>query len=92
MTRHASSPRSSRAPTALAETSPTIAAALRAGIPALNASPSFNAQLPPTADALLAFQEAPGVFNGLDLLIDTNELLEPGDQVHRARRRPPATT
>ncbi len=62
---------------ALRETSPTIAAALRAGIPALNASPTLNAQLPPTADALLAFQESTGVFNGLDLLIDTNDLLAP---------------
>jgi len=62
---------------ALAETSPTIAAALRAGVPALNASPALNAQLVPTAEALLAFQEAPGVFNGLDLLIDTNNLLNP---------------
>jgi ABC-type transporter Mla subunit MlaD len=62
---------------ALARTSPTIAAAFRAGIPALNASPSLNAQLPPTADALLAFQQSPGVFNGLDLLIDTNDLLDP---------------
>ena len=63
--------------TALAETSPTIAAALKAGTPVLNASPKLNAQLPPTADALLAFQEAPGVFNGLDLLIETNDLLQP---------------
>lgn len=62
---------------ALGETSPTIAAALRAGIPALNASPTLNAQLVPTADALLAFQASPGVFNGLDLLIDTNDLLRP---------------
>jgi phospholipid/cholesterol/gamma-HCH transport system substrate-binding protein len=62
---------------ALAETSPTIAAALRAGVPALNASPALNAQLAPTAEALLAFQQAPGVFNGLDLLIDTNNLLKP---------------
>ncbi len=62
---------------ALAETSPTVAAAFRAGIPALNASPTLNAQLPPTADALLAFQNAPGVFNGLDLLINTNDLLQP---------------
>ncbi|HEU4943937.1 MAG TPA: MlaD family protein [Solirubrobacterales bacterium] len=61
----------------LGETSPTIAAALRAGIPALNRSPSLNAQLPPTADALLAFQQATGVFNGLDLLIDTNNVLAP---------------
>ena len=62
---------------ALADTSPTINAALRAGIPALNRSPALFAQLEPTADALVAFQEAPGVFNGLDLLIDTNELLKP---------------
>lgn len=62
---------------ALAKTSPTIAAALRAGVPALNASPTLNAQLVPTAEALLAFQEAPGVFNGLNLLIDTNNLLNP---------------
>lgn len=62
---------------ALAETSPTIAAALRVGTPVLNESPKLNAQLPPTADALLAFQNSPGVFNGLDLLIETNDLLQP---------------
>jgi len=62
---------------ALAETSPTIAAALHAGVPVLNATPVLNAQLVPTADALLAFQSAPGVFNGLDLLIDTNKILGP---------------
>jgi virulence factor Mce-like protein len=61
---------------ALGETSPTIAAALHAGVPVLNASPVFNKQLPPTAEALVEFQDATGVFNGLDLLIDTNELLE----------------
>lgn len=59
------------------ETAPTINAALRAGIPALNRSPALYAQLTPTAEALLDFQGAPGVFNGLDLLIDTNELLDP---------------
>jgi len=62
---------------ALGETAPTIAGALRAGIPVLNASPTLNAQLPPTADALLAFQRSTGVFNGLDLLIDTNKTLQP---------------
>ncbi len=62
---------------ALGETSPTINAALRAGIPALNRSPALFAQLPPTAEALLDFQGEPGVFNGLDLLIDTNEVLNP---------------
>jgi ABC-type transporter Mla subunit MlaD len=62
---------------ALGATSPTIAAALRTGIPVLNSSPSLYAQLPPTADALLALQQAPGAFNGLDLLTNTNELLAP---------------
>jgi len=62
---------------ALGRTSPTIAAALHAGIPALNRSPALFAQLTPTAEALLDFQAEPGVFNGLDLLIDTNEVLAP---------------
>jgi ABC-type transporter Mla subunit MlaD len=62
---------------ALAKTSPIIADSLHAGIPVLNAAPVLNNQLPPTAQALVDFQEAPGVFNGLDLLIDTNQLLKP---------------
>ena len=65
---------------ALGETSPIIAEALHAGVPVLNASPVFNSQLPPTAEALVAFQEAPGVFNGFDLLIDTNNTLKPSLQ------------
>ncbi|HEY8809642.1 MAG TPA: MlaD family protein [Solirubrobacterales bacterium] len=62
---------------ALGETSPTINAALRAGIPALNRSPALFAQLTPTAEALLDFQGEAGVFNGLELLTDTNEVLAP---------------
>jgi virulence factor Mce-like protein len=62
---------------ALAETSPIIAESLHAGVPVLKASPVLNAQLQPTAQALVDFQEAPGVFNGLDLLTDTNRLLKP---------------
>ena len=62
---------------ALGETSPLIAESLHAGVPALNASPVVNNQLQPTAEALVAFQQAPGVFNGLDLLIGTNRLLKP---------------
>jgi ABC-type transporter Mla subunit MlaD len=62
---------------ALGETSPTINAALRAGIPALNRSPAFFAQLTPTAEAVLDFQAEDGVFNGLELLTDTNEVLAP---------------
>jgi virulence factor Mce-like protein len=62
---------------ALARTSPIIADSLHAGIPVLNASPVLYNQLQPTAQALVDFQEAPGVFNGLDLLTDTNKLLKP---------------
>ncbi|MGN6586451.1 MAG: MlaD family protein [Solirubrobacterales bacterium] len=62
---------------ALAETSPVIAESLHAGVPVLKASPVLNAQLQPTAEALVEFQEAPGVFNGLELLTDTNRLLKP---------------
>jgi virulence factor Mce-like protein len=62
---------------ALARTSPIIAESLHAGIPVLNASPVLNNQLQPTAEALVDFQEAPGVFNGLELLTDTNRLLKP---------------
>ncbi len=62
---------------ALAETSPVIAESLHAGVPVLKATPVLNAQLQPTAEALVDFQEAPGVFNGLDLLTDANRLLKP---------------
>ena len=89
---------------ALGETSPVIAAALHAGVPVLNASPVLNSQLQPTAEALVDFQNAPGVFNGLDLLIDTNscstlaalprpgadhlQLLDPRLQKPRQRQQP----
>jgi ABC-type transporter Mla subunit MlaD len=62
---------------ALGDTSPVIAASLHAGVPVLNASPVLNNQLEPTAQALVDFQDAPGVFNGLELLTDTNEILDP---------------
>ena len=62
---------------ALGDTSPVIAEALHAGVPVLNASPVLNNQLQPTAEALVDFQEATGVFNGLDLLMDTNRILKP---------------
>ena len=62
---------------ALAETSPIIAESLRAGVPALNASPVLNNQLLPTAEALLKFQQAEGVMTGLQLLTDTNKILKP---------------
>jgi virulence factor Mce-like protein len=62
---------------ALAKTSPVIAESLHTGIPVLNASPILNEQLPPTAEALVDFQEAPGVMSGLQLLTDTNRVLKP---------------
>ncbi|MET0558696.1 MAG: MlaD family protein [Solirubrobacterales bacterium] len=62
---------------ALGDTSPIIAASLHAGVPVLNASPVLNNQLEPTAQALVDFQDAPGVFNGLELLTNTNEILNP---------------
>ncbi|HVT00014.1 MAG TPA: MlaD family protein [Solirubrobacterales bacterium] len=62
---------------ALEKTSPVIAESLRAGVPALNATPVLNNQLPPLAEALLAFQEAEGTMSGLQLLTDLNENLEP---------------
>ncbi len=77
---------------ALGETSPVIAEALHAGVPALNASPVLNNQLQPTAQALVDFQNATGVFNGLDLLIDTNKTLKPALAVHRPGADSPATT
>jgi virulence factor Mce-like protein len=62
---------------ALADTSPIIAESLHAGVPVLNASPVLNNQLQPTAEALVAFQKSAGVFNGLNLLIDSNKQLKP---------------
>jgi ABC-type transporter Mla subunit MlaD len=62
---------------ALAETSPIIAESLHAGVPALNATPVLNNQLLPTAEALLAFQQAEGTMTGLDLLTSLNKNLEP---------------
>jgi ABC-type transporter Mla subunit MlaD len=62
---------------ALEETAPVIAESLHAGVPALNASPVLNNQLLPTAEALVKFQQAEGVFTGLGLLTDANNILNP---------------
>ncbi len=73
---------------ALQETSPIIAESLRAGVPALNASPVLNNQLPPTAEALLAFQQSEGVFTGLGLLTDLNQnLKEPLEYITPAQTK-----
>ncbi len=65
---------------ALGATSPVIAEALHAGVPALNGAPATNAQLEPTAQALVDFQEAPGTLTGLQLLTDANNQLAPALQ------------
>lgn len=62
---------------ALADASPVLASAFEVGIPVLRKTPPLNAQLEPTAQALYDFQEAPGVKDGLSLLIDANNELEP---------------
>jgi virulence factor Mce-like protein len=60
----------------LAESAPDLAAALRVGTPVLRATPVLNAELPPTAQALVDFGEAPGVITGINLLTRTNRLLD----------------
>lgn len=62
---------------ALADTSPILASAFEVGIPVLRKTPPLNAQLEPTAQALYDFQETPGVQEGIDLLIDANDELDP---------------
>jgi ABC-type transporter Mla subunit MlaD len=63
---------------ALRRTSPVIASALVTGADVLPETPALNRQLAPTAQALVDFQEAPGVKSGLNGLIDTNRTLRPG--------------
>jgi virulence factor Mce-like protein len=58
-------------------TAPQLASALRVGTPVLRATPVLNAELPPTAQAVLDFGQAPGVTTGLNLLTQTNQVLDP---------------
>ena len=62
---------------ALASTSPELAAAFTIGTPTLRASPILNAQLTPTAQALLDFSRNPDVRSGLDDLRRTAGILDP---------------
>lgn len=61
----------------LVDTAPAIAAALRAGGPVLARTPRLASQLPPTADALLAFAQDPAVEPSLRQLVGTNQILDP---------------
>jgi virulence factor Mce-like protein len=62
---------------AAAVSADTIAAALRAGIPVLRASPQLNDQLPPTAAALRRFNDNGTVREGIGRLIDLSDALGP---------------
>ena len=62
---------------AAASSADTIAAALRAGIPVLRASPQLNDQLPPTAAALRRFNDDGDVREGIGRLIDLSGALTP---------------
>lgn len=55
---------------AAAKSADQIEAALRAGVPALRASPILNRQLPPTAASLRRFNDDPEVRFGLNRLTD----------------------
>src|SRR5262249_21647194 len=62
---------------ALADSASNYATGLRLGVPALRNSPSFDNQLLQTSQSVLGFQNTPGVTNGLNLLTDTNNALDP---------------
>jgi ABC-type transporter Mla subunit MlaD len=54
-----------------------LAKSLVVGIPALKASPALNAQLDPTAQALLTFSQDPNVTRGLSELTTLMQTLDP---------------
>jgi virulence factor Mce-like protein len=62
---------------ALVQTAPTLSHAIGVGIPALRRSPQLNAQLPPTAESLLAFSRNAGARRGIDRLTKSNGILGP---------------
>jgi virulence factor Mce-like protein len=62
---------------ALVTTAPELAAATRSGPPVLRKAPVLNAELAPTAQALIDFGSTAGVVPGLDLLTQTNNDLDP---------------
>ena len=65
---------------ALASTSPELASAFTIGIPVLRASPILNAQLAPTAEALLRFSQNRDVRSGLTAVKRTVGYLD--DSLH----------
>jgi virulence factor Mce-like protein len=61
---------------ALASTAPTLSETFVAGAPILRRTPILNAQLAPTAQALLDFSEDPDVTSGLEALTRTFGILD----------------
>ena len=56
---------------------PTIANTLETGTPVLEASPTLNEQLPPTAESLLGFNNDQNVRDGLSRLRQTTDIFGP---------------
>ncbi|MDQ2940537.1 MAG: hypothetical protein M3R23_08415, partial [Actinomycetota bacterium] len=61
----------------LVSAAPQLAAATRSGPPVLRKTPILNAELAPTAQAVVDFGNTPGVTPGLQLLTQTNSFLDP---------------
>jgi virulence factor Mce-like protein len=61
----------------LVSAAPQLAAATRSGPPVLRKTPILNAELAPTAQAVVDFGTTPGVTPGLQLLTQTNSFLDP---------------
>lgn len=61
----------------LVTAAPALAAATRSGPPVLRKTPVLNAELAPTAQAVIDFGATPGVNAGLDILRQSNALLDP---------------
>jgi phospholipid/cholesterol/gamma-HCH transport system substrate-binding protein len=62
---------------ALAPTAPVLLKAVKAGIPALKASPKLNAELDPTAQSLLTFSQNASARTGIDQLTQAMQTLDP---------------
>ena len=62
---------------ALSDTAPQLASALQTGANVLPGAPRLNAQLPPTAQSLLAFSQNPGVNAGVRRSTQTFDFLTP---------------
>lgn len=62
---------------ALGESAPIVNSSFDIGIPVLRSSPALYDQLAPTARSLRRFGASTSVNNGLDTLIETNDILRP---------------